>query len=80
MPKLCSCFKANKDDRNTDKKIKKNSQVTSNGKEEDELNVFLTGGSFPSLHILFESIGDDESGKTTLVKNLVAVHDPFTQR
>jgi hypothetical protein len=82
MPKLCSCFKANNDDRNKHKQIKKDSDVKSNSKKKLNYSLFLTGGSFHMYWYvkLFDLEGDDESGKTKIIEELVTSHDSFTLR
>ncbi len=46
MPKFCSCFKANSDDRKNRKQIKKDNSIKSNEKKNIDSNVFLLGKLF----------------------------------
>ncbi len=53
MPKLCSCFKSNNDDRKKNKQTDKDIDIKSNGKQNTGFDVLLLGKSF--LYLLTET-------------------------
>jgi hypothetical protein len=78
MPKFCSCFKANNDDRK-----KQNIDVESNENGNNNFGLILTGRSFFYLYWythLFDLKGDDQSGRRKIIEELVALYNPFTRK
>jgi hypothetical protein len=83
MLKLCSCFKANNNDRKKHKQINKDNDVKSKDEKDIGFGFFLSGQSFFYFYLhahLFDLKGDDESGKTKMIEKLVDSYDPFTRQ